>query len=66
MVECESLEGPASDDLLRLARQHAVDLIAMTTHGRIGADRMLFGSVAEDVLRHTPCPVLLVRAREGA
>jgi nucleotide-binding universal stress UspA family protein len=38
----------------------------MTTHGRIGADRMLFGSVAEDVLRHTPCPVLLVRAREGA
>lgn len=64
-VESESPEGPASDAILRRARQLGVDLIAITTHGRAGVDRMLLGSVAEDVLRRAPCPVLLVRVQEG-
>jgi nucleotide-binding universal stress UspA family protein len=33
----------------------------MTTHGRSGLGRVFFGSVADNVLRHAPCPVLLVR-----
>lgn len=64
-VEQESLDGPASEVILRRARQLDVDLIALTTHGRIGMDRVLLGSVAEDVLRRASCPVLLVRAASG-
>jgi nucleotide-binding universal stress UspA family protein len=60
-VECASPEGPASEVIVEQARQRAVDLIAMTTHGRGGLTHWVFGSVAEDVLRHAPCPVLLVR-----
>ena len=36
-------------------------LIVMTTHGRSGLGRMVFGRVADSALRHAPCPVLLVR-----
>lgn len=39
-----------------------VDLVVMGTHGRRGVDRMLFGSVTEEVVRTAPCPVLTVRA----
>lgn len=37
------------------------DMIAMSTHGRTGIDRWMFGSIAEKVLRHAPVPVLLIR-----
>ena len=37
------------------------DLLVMGTHGRRGLRRALLGSVAESVLRHAPCPVLLMR-----
>jgi nucleotide-binding universal stress UspA family protein len=46
--------------ILNAARHHQVDLIVMSTHGRSGAGRMLYGSVADDVLRHAEAPVLLV------
>ncbi len=64
-VESECLEGPASEVILRRARQLGVDLIALTTHGRTGVDRLLLGSVAEDVVRRAPCPVHLVRVQSG-
>jgi len=38
-----------------------IDLVVMGTHGRRGIDRMLFGSVTEEVVRHAPCPVMTVR-----
>jgi len=53
-----------ADAIVEYAREHDIDLIAMTTHGRSGLSRLIFGSVAESVVRHAPCPVLLVRARE--
>lgn len=37
------------------------DLVVMTSHGRVGLDRLLLGSVAETVMRQAPCPVLVVR-----
>lgn len=37
----------------------------MATHGRVGIDHLLSGSVAEDVVRHAACPVLTVRCKEG-
>ena len=43
------------------AREAGADLIAMTTHGRSGFGCLLFGSVAEAVLRHSQVPVLLMR-----
>jgi nucleotide-binding universal stress UspA family protein len=43
------------------ARYNGVDLVTMSTHGRGGFSRLLFGSVAESLVRQTPVPVLLVR-----
>jgi nucleotide-binding universal stress UspA family protein len=40
------------------------DLLAMTTHGRTGLRRWFFGSVAEELIRRTAAPVLLIRVRE--
>jgi nucleotide-binding universal stress UspA family protein len=47
------------------AAAERADLIAMTTHGRSGLRRVLFGSVAEGVLRQTAIPVLLMRQTEA-
>lgn len=47
--------------ILRTAQALSVDLIAMSTHGRTGLARLVMGSVADDVVRHTTIPVLLVR-----
>ena len=49
------------------AHELHADVIAMGTHGLTGIRRLWLGSVAEDVVRHAPCPVVTVRARpEGA
>lgn len=50
--------------ILRAIDEEKADLVAMTTHGRSGLSRWIFGSVSEDVLRHAPCPVLVLRASE--
>ena len=50
-----------ADAIVEHATEHQCDLIAMTTHGRSGFSRLIFGSVAESVVRHAPCPVLLIR-----
>jgi len=57
-------EGSAAEAILEHARGSSADLIALTTHGRSGLGRVVFGSVADDVLRRAPCPVLLVRVTE--
>lgn len=60
-VDQELPEGPAAEAILELAQSRSIDLIAMTTHGRGGLGRVVFGSVADAVLRHAPCPMLVVR-----
>jgi nucleotide-binding universal stress UspA family protein len=62
-VNTEHFEGPPADEIVDRARALGVSLILMTTHGRSGLGRLVFGSVADSVLRHAPCPVLLVRVR---
>jgi nucleotide-binding universal stress UspA family protein len=52
--------GDPADEILKYAREHAVDLVVCGTHGRRGFDRLIMGSVAERVLRLAPCPVLTV------
>ena len=59
-VTTETRRGPAAHELSQCVE--AGDLIVMATHGRGGVRRWLLGSVAEEVLRHSPVPVLLVRA----
>jgi nucleotide-binding universal stress UspA family protein len=66
-VECEQAEGPAEEIIAARARSLGADLVAMTTHGRGGLGRLVFGSVADAVLQSAPCPILLVRAtKDGA
>ena len=53
--------GRQADEILNFAGEVGADLIAMSSHGRSGIGRWVFGSVAERVLRGAACPVLLVR-----
>jgi universal stress protein A len=46
------------------ARELGIDLIIISTHGRKGLSRRIFGSTTEKVVRYAPCPVLIVRERE--
>lgn len=64
-VRIRTALGPPALEILEAARKEKADLIAMATHGRSGLTRLALGSVAEEVLRHAPCPVLLKRAGKG-
>jgi len=54
--------GDAAREIVRIARDENVDLIVIATHGMTGWRHLVFGSVAEKVVRLAPCPVLTVRA----
>jgi nucleotide-binding universal stress UspA family protein len=54
--------GDPATAILDYAESAEIDLIVMSTHGRTGVSRMLYGSVAERVLHSARCPVLIVRA----
>jgi nucleotide-binding universal stress UspA family protein len=56
------LEGRAAQAILSHLEDSKASLLCMTTHGRSGLARLLLGSVAEEVVRKTPCPVLLRRS----
>jgi len=54
-------EGEVASAILAAARDHHADLIVMSSHGYSGVTRWVLGSVAEQVVRHAPCPVLVIR-----
>ncbi|MES2569392.1 MAG: universal stress protein [Verrucomicrobiota bacterium] len=56
--------GIAFELIVDFARKLEVDLIVITTHGYTGFKHVLLGSTAERVVRHAPCPVLVVRECE--
>ena len=62
-VEAEGrvVVGYAAEEILKTAAKENCDLIVMGTHGRKGIDRILFGSVAEKVVKRSPVPVLTIR-----
>jgi nucleotide-binding universal stress UspA family protein len=64
-VESRVRRGNPADEIVAAARETGADLIAMSTHGRGGLGRLVFGSVAQAVLRHVDTPVLLMRATEA-
>jgi len=64
-VETMVRPGVPAGQIVEAARSAKADLIAMTTHGRSGIRRLMFGSVAEAVLRQSDIPVFLLRATEA-
>lgn len=60
-VETVLIEGSAPREILHVAEDQKVDLIVLGTHGRTGVARVLLGSVAESVIRHSSIPVLTVK-----
>jgi nucleotide-binding universal stress UspA family protein len=58
----ELTRGLPANSIVQYAKLHNIDLIVMPTHGRQGISRLLLGSVAEQVLRTAPCPVLTIKS----
>ena len=57
----EAMGGAAGERVVRAAKEWSADLIVCGTHGRRGLRRILMGSDAEYIVRHSPVPVLLLR-----
>jgi nucleotide-binding universal stress UspA family protein len=60
-VEPVTLEGNPADEIVGFAEKNDIDLIVMGTVGKSGIQRFLLGSVAENVIRHSKKPVLVIR-----
>jgi nucleotide-binding universal stress UspA family protein len=60
-VEEVIVHGDAAAEIVRVAGEREVDLIVVSSHGRTGLGRIIFGSTAEAVVRHANCPVLVVK-----
>lgn len=60
-ITSASCSGEAYAEILRYAKDNGISLIVMSTNGRNGFQRWLFGSVAERVIRGSSCPVMSIR-----
>jgi universal stress protein A len=58
------LKGNPYAEIVGLAAKQKTDLLLITTHGHTGLQRFLLGSAAEKIIRHAPCPVMVVRDEE--
>ncbi|HVF56077.1 MAG TPA: universal stress protein [Pyrinomonadaceae bacterium] len=65
-VEDVIAHGEAASEIVRVAKERGVELIVISSHGRTGLGRILFGSTAESVVRHAHCPVLVVKPPQGS
>jgi nucleotide-binding universal stress UspA family protein len=67
-LEVEDLiaHGEPAAEIVRAAEERGVDMIVISSHGRAGLGRILFGSTAESVVRHARCPVLVVKPGKGS
>lgn len=64
--ECALRHGLVWDAVADLIEEKAADLVVLGTHGRSGLDRLLIGSVAEEVFRQAPCPVMTIGPKVAA
>jgi nucleotide-binding universal stress UspA family protein len=60
-VESVLLDGNPSEELIRYAEEEKMDVVIMGTLGKTGLDRLLMGSVAGNLVRHSKVPVMVVR-----
>jgi nucleotide-binding universal stress UspA family protein len=63
VVESKAVGGPAAEAVVHYAEDNDADLIVLSSHGRTGGSRWVYGSVAEKVLHHAPCAVTIIRAQ---
>ncbi len=63
-VTYEIRKGRPAEEVIRYAKENAIDLIVVGTHGRSALANVLLGSVANTVVLQAPCPVLVVRPIE--
>jgi nucleotide-binding universal stress UspA family protein len=65
-LEVEDLiaRGEPAAEIVRAAGEQGVGMIVISSHGRTGLGRILFGSTVESVVRHARCPVLVVKPPE--
>ena len=63
-INCRPLvrHGDPASEIVLAAEEEKVDLLVISTHGHTGLNHLVFGSVAEKVVRHAHCPVLTIRA----
>lgn len=59
-IHSEVLMGDAVDEIVNYANKNEINIIIMGTHGRKGLEKVMFGSVAEGVVKSASCPVLTV------
>jgi nucleotide-binding universal stress UspA family protein len=59
-IEAKVLVGDVAEEVVRHAEETGVDMIIMGTHGYKGLEKVMFGSVAEKVVKTAPCPVLTI------
>ncbi len=59
------MTGYAAEEILEAVKNENADMLIMGTHGRKGIDRILFGSVAEKVVKSATCPVMTVRPKSA-
>ena len=59
-VQAKVLVGDVAEEIIRHSEESGMDLIFMGTHGYKGLEKVMFGSVAEKVVRSSPCPVLTI------
>ena len=59
----KTVRGTPHGTILAAIKESPCDLLVMGTHGRTGISHLLLGSVAEKVVRHATCPVLVVRSQ---
>jgi len=64
-VECVILQpSPSGDAIVNYAQDNSIDLICIATHGHSGLGRVVFGSVADQVLRESGLPILVIKPKE--
>jgi nucleotide-binding universal stress UspA family protein len=64
--EVEVTVGDPAEQILKVAQERAADMIVMTSHGRGAAGRVVYGSVADRVVRNAPLPVMMIRPEDAA
>jgi len=67
-LEVEDLiaRGEPAAEIVRVAEERGAGMIVISSHGRTGLGRIIFGSTAESVVRHARCPVLVVKPPRGS
>jgi len=62
-VQCMTLIGHPAESIVSYAEENRFDLVALATHGRSGLKRLVFGSVADHVIRKSGLPILLIKPK---